>query len=123
MPYGTKYLMQKQKYQREYVREWQKNNRHKKYGVTKEELELEQDRFGGKCHLCLSESKRTSKYGAKHALSIDHDHATGRLRGALCHTCNTGLGQIGDNSASCQAALFYLAGERFPAGMSAALLM
>ena len=28
---------------------------------------------------------------------IDHDHQTGKIRGILCNSCNTGLGMLGDN--------------------------
>ena len=28
---------------------------------------------------------------------IDHDHETGKVRGVLCHGCNTALGMLGDN--------------------------
>jgi Recombination endonuclease VII len=35
------------------------------------------------CNLCGKELKRTGKYTA-----IDHDHATGRVRGVVCTRCN-----------------------------------
>lgn len=42
------------------------------------------------------------------ALSLDHDHVTGKFRGWLCAYCNLGLGKLGDNRAGLERALAYL---------------
>lgn len=41
---------------------------------------------------------------------VDHDHNTGKVRGILCHTCNTGLGKLGDRIETLEKALNYLKG-------------
>lgn len=43
---------------------------------------------------------------------IDHDHATGLIRGMLCSDCNTGLGMFADNWQRLFCAIQYLTGER-----------
>lgn len=39
---------------------------------------------------------------------IDHCHTTGKVRGILCNTCNTGLGKFQDSVEQLQKAIRYL---------------
>jgi hypothetical protein len=52
----------------------------------------------GACEICQKECK----------LCLDHDHATGRIRGWLCFKCNTALGKLGDTVAGLERAIAYL---------------
>ncbi|MFD8117024.1 endonuclease VII domain-containing protein [Streptomyces microflavus] len=45
---------------------------------------------GGVCALCQRAN------GATRNLSVDHDHATGKVRGLLCRPCNNTLGHARD---------------------------
>ena len=44
----------------------------------------------------------------KKNLAYDHDHATGALRGRLCHHCNMGLGLFKDNADTLRTAAEYI---------------
>lgn len=62
------------------------------YGITVEEYEAIKAAQGGVCYICRRANGRTVR------LSVDHDHATGLIRGLLCKACNTFLGrQARDN--------------------------
>lgn len=41
-------------------------------------------------------------------LHLDHCHSTGRFRGWLCHSCNAGIGLLGDTLRSVLRAVLYL---------------
>lgn len=57
----------------------------------------------GKCAICKTHQDDLSK-----RLCIDHDHETGKIRGLLCHNCNTGIGNLRDSIALLTEATKYL---------------
>lgn len=72
------------------------------YGLTQEEYEA----LGPSCGVCGSGLK----------LNVDHDHSTGKVRGKLCHSCNTGIGLFKDSVELLHKAAAYLG--RMPKGAS-----
>lgn len=76
------------------------------YGITLLEFEILLELQGGGCALCGTTDQRG--LGTHH---VDHDHETGKVRGILCHDCNTGIGSLGDDPARLRAAAEYL--ERY----------
>lgn len=64
-----------------------------KYGITAAQYEQMLAEQGGKCAICgTKEEGRGYEW-----LHVDHDHATGAVRGLLCALCNFGLGKFKDN--------------------------
>ena len=59
---------------------------------------------GGMCATCDYRQPKDMKG----RLVVDHDHATGEVRGLLCPACNTGLGYFKDNPHALRAAANYL---------------
>ena len=74
------------------------------YGLELHEVEALFAQQGGICKICFRPIVLGGKGGAK----VDHDHATGKVRGILCSPCNTGLGQFRDNPIILQSAINYL---------------
>ena len=72
------------------------------YGLTREDYAVLLEEQGGVCAICR-EPCATGQ-----TLSVDHDHATGRVRGLLCRTCNLGIGHLRDDARLVASALEYL---------------
>jgi len=60
---------------------------------------------GGVCAICGGINDNDD------ALSVDHDHETGRIRGLLCSKCNKGLGSFNDDPELLRKAIAYLERE------------
>ena len=77
------------------------------YGMTHELYEKIEEGQKSKCKICGGEGF-IMPVGGKKKLVVDHDHATGKVRGLLCHNCNRGLGLFQDNEALLRKAADYL---------------
>lgn len=91
---------------RKQLHEVQKRRRAKKYGLSVDDVEAMLKAQDGKCAICGEKNS-----GNRINLYVDHDHKTGKVRGLLCHHCNTGIGQLGDDIRLVQAAVEYLKRE------------
>lgn len=77
------------------------------YGITPEQYDQMFREQGGLCAICGLEGKKTLAT-QRFALHVDHDHKTGKVRGLLCHNCNTILGNAGDSPDVLVKAIAYL---------------
>jgi len=81
---------------------WQRNLKNK-YGITVTDYERMLAEQGGLCAICRGQETR-----AGFQLGVDHDHATGSVRGLLCTSCNTAIGLLGDSQERVLALVAYL---------------
>jgi Autographiviridae endonuclease VII len=75
-----------------------------RYGLTQEEVAALLVSQGGGCAICGT----TDPKGRHSGFHVDHDHATGVVRGILCHGCNVSLGHFRDHVDLLEAAIAYL---------------
>lgn len=73
------------------------------YGITLAQYVALFHQQGGVCSLCQKMDTESGK-----PLFVDHDHATGKVRGLLCSTCNFGLGYFKDDVSMLERAIEYL---------------
>lgn len=95
---------------RAYKLRWELKTR---YGITLEDVQKMYDDQGGQCAICsldliMLEPKHTGRKN-KNTVNVDHCHHTGKVRGLLCHHCNTGLGYFKDNPDNLIKGVKYLA--------------
>ena len=79
----------------------------KQYGITMEAYELLFDKQHGVCAICHKPETHVLHRVVK-VLGVDHNHATGAVRGLLCTTCNSAIGFLDDDPKNCIAAAQYL---------------
>lgn len=84
--------------------EKRKRQRLRKYELTPEQYDQHISDQGGGCAIC----GRVANKCGRGRLHVDHDHATGHVRGVLCSSCNLGLGKFGDDAERLQRAVDYL---------------
>lgn len=78
----------------------------RKFNITPEQYDALAQSQGGVCAIC----GEFSPTPAHPVLVVDHDHATGEVRGLLCHSCNLGIGNLRDSADLLARALAYLKG-------------
>lgn len=83
--------------------------RKRRYGISAEQWDAIYRVQGGCCALCRVD---LSSLPAK-AIHVDHCHATNKMRGILCHDCNTALGKLGDTAESIMRVYQYLIGNLY----------
>jgi hypothetical protein len=83
----------------EYMRRYGRRHR---YGLTSEEFDALREGQHGACAICSRPFRGTRD------CNVDHDHETGKVRGLLCHDCNTGIGSLGDDVRRLELAIAYL---------------
>jgi hypothetical protein len=78
----------------------------RKYGLNGDEYDRMLAEQNGGCAICGEAPSDERNLGRQ--LVVDHDHATGKVRGLLCSPCNRGLGHFNDDAERVAAALRYL---------------
>lgn len=76
----------------------------RRLGVTEEDYQRMLDEQGARCAIC----RATEPWTRSGTWPVDHDHATGRVRGLLCHACNQAIGMLGDDPERIRAAADYV---------------
>ena len=77
--------------------------RARKYRITEEHLQVMLAAQSGRCAICNELAE----------LVVDHDHATGMVRNALCNPCNLALGLMRDDPSILLRAASYLTGIEY----------
>lgn len=74
------------------------------FGITQNQFDLMSRAQKHCCAICRTPA-------TTRRLSIDHCHNTGKVRGLLCHKCNTAIGKLADDPQRVLRAAQYLLGK------------
>lgn len=78
------------------------------YGISSDEYQRLFENQNGACAICTCPERLRRKDGTPRNLHVDHDHKTGKIRGLLCHYCNTAIGAMRENEDLLLKAIAYL---------------
>jgi hypothetical protein len=67
----------------------------KNYRLTTFQFNEMWEEQNGKCAICCNSMAPRGRKAD--AVTVDHNHATGEVRGLLCRACNHGIGNLKDN--------------------------
>jgi len=85
------------------------NKLKRRYNTTPAEIYKLYRHQNGRCAICdVKGDIQELGYKTKAPFMIDHDHDTLKIRGLLCHGCNTGLGLFRENRLFLREAIKYL---------------
>lgn len=105
--FSCKKNQQNQITKQEYRRGWTLK---KKYGLSNQCFDVLWIAFKGRCAICdiQLQMPTASRGQTLDTVCVDHDHATGNIRGLLCNACNKGLGLFKDSVSILEKAKEYL---------------
>lgn len=118
----AKYYAENKEREKKNMQRWYRLNRREKdsysnkrflrlyYKMSEEDYEKRYKEQNGCCAIC----KGNNLSGRR--LSVDHNHATGYIRGLLCGNCNLGIGNFKDNVEFFKTAIEYLQKEPMTQG-------
>ena len=89
-------------YYKEHPEKRRKSGLKHAYGITDGDRARLLNNQNGLCRICDRPFSETLKP------YIDHSHKTGKVRGILCHHCNTALGMLNENHELFLKAIKYL---------------
>jgi hypothetical protein len=74
----------------------------REHGISADDVDAMIEAQGGVCAICGRTPKRAASW------HVDHEHATGAIRGMLCIDCNQGIGKFHEDPGRLRAAADYL---------------
>lgn len=87
-------------------REWTRDSRIRKYGLTRADYDAMLAKQGYACAVCGHKQPELGK--GPRSLHFDHSHTTGKPRGILCARCNQVLGRCKDDIGLLERLISYL---------------
>lgn len=116
--YASDYYYDNHEARKAYKNQWYEANKNGKvlssrlktlFNISIEDYEKMYKEQDGKCAICHIDEDTLKTIRPKSAkLCIDHCYITGKVRGLLCSTCNTGIGMLNDSINQLQNAIYYL---------------